>query len=437
MRRATAAQIRVALLNRQVRISQRNVQYLLERYDELVALSVRNSPERRAQLEVQGRLILAIDGRQPDVGHEVLWVIREVLSGQVLLARSRLSSRQADLIELLREALGGLTVPVVGVISDGQHSIRKAVAKAFPGVPHQLCQFHYWKQAAAPAWEADRHAKKELKKHLRTIRPIERAVSDRDDDEAQVIQWYYCAAVRSAMTERRRWSRADCGCMSAWSRSKPACSALRKKGGLPTPLQRLSTILSRPLTATAALWPPLQQMFAWLHEAVDLLDNPEQRSGAVVQAADERLSQHFAAQLKSAAGEPMRRWGEHLLKITNSDWAGLLHTDDVADLPRTNNDLEHLFGSLRHQERRITGRKVASSSLVTRGAVRVFAAVLAWVSPPTPSQLGEVDPGVWHEERRRLGKRRHARLLQRRFRQQPDRYLAGLEEQLLKLDLPP
>ena len=197
---ATAKQIRAALEQRQVRISQRNVQYLLERYEELVALSVRDSPERRARLRAQGRLILAIDGLQPDVGHEVLWVIREVLSGEVLLARSLLSSRHADLSALLREAVDGLDVAVVGVISDGQQSIAKAVSEVFPCVPHQVCQFHYWKQAAGPAWEADRHAKKELKKRVRGIRPLERAVSERDDAEAQVVQGY-CAAVRGALTD--------------------------------------------------------------------------------------------------------------------------------------------------------------------------------------------------------------------------------------------
>ena len=197
---ATAKQIHAALTQRAVRISQRNVQYLLERYDELVALSVRDSPERRARLAAQGRLILAIDGLQPDVGQEVLWVIREVLSGEVLLARSRLSSRQAELVALLREAVEGLAVAVVGVISDGQQSLGKAVAEAFPGVPHQRCQFHYWKQAVGPAWESDRHAKKELKKRVRGIRPLERAIGEREDEEAQVVQGY-CAAIRGALSD--------------------------------------------------------------------------------------------------------------------------------------------------------------------------------------------------------------------------------------------
>jgi hypothetical protein len=69
-----------------------------------------------------------------------------------------------------------------------------------PEVPHQLCQFHYLREAALPIYEADRHAKKELKKQVRTIRPLERQVEGREDVEAQLVQGY-CAAVRSALTD--------------------------------------------------------------------------------------------------------------------------------------------------------------------------------------------------------------------------------------------
>ena len=51
-------------------------------------------------------------------------------------------------------------------------------------------------------------------------------------------------------------------------------------------------------------------------------------------------------------------------KVTRSYWPGLFHCDDVADLPRTDNDLEQLFGSHRYHERRSSGRKVASPGLV-------------------------------------------------------------------------
>ena len=57
-------------------------------------------------LRPQGRVILAIDGLQPDVGHEVLRVLRDCLSGEILLARSLLSSTAPDLAGLIAEVHG-------------------------------------------------------------------------------------------------------------------------------------------------------------------------------------------------------------------------------------------------------------------------------------------------------------------------------------------
>ena len=127
-------------------------------------------------------------------------MIRDTLSGEILLARALLSSTEDDLATLLREVKAALPVPITGGISDGQLSIRKAVAQALPGVPHQLCQFHYLREAANPIFEADRHAKKELKKQVRGIRPIERALEGRTDEEAEAMRGY-CLAVRSALTD--------------------------------------------------------------------------------------------------------------------------------------------------------------------------------------------------------------------------------------------
>jgi hypothetical protein len=140
---------------------------------------------------------------QPDVGHEVLWVLRDCLSGEVLLARSLLSSTQKDRAALLSAVTQALPVPIRGVISDGQKPIRKAVAQCLPGVPHQLCQFQYLREAATPIFEADRHAKTELKKLVRGVRPIERALEGQEDSESQAMHGY-CLAVRSAA--RRRWT---------------------------------------------------------------------------------------------------------------------------------------------------------------------------------------------------------------------------------------
>ena len=196
-------EIHAVLTARGVTMAERSVTNLLDRYDELLATKLMDRQPLQTRLAEQGRVILALDGLQPDVGHEVLWVIRDGLSGIVVLARSLLSSTAQDLAALLREAVDAVGVPVAGVVSDGQTSIRQAVAQVLPGVPHQLCHFHFLREAAHPIFEADRHAKKELKKQVRGIRRIERAVEEHTDAEAAVVQGY-CAAVRSAITDDGR-----------------------------------------------------------------------------------------------------------------------------------------------------------------------------------------------------------------------------------------
>ena len=196
-------EIHAHLVGRKVAVSERTVTNLLDRYDELLATALAADHRLKKVLASQEKVILAIDGLQPDVGHEVLWVLRDVLSGEILLARSLLSARRQDLADLLSAVKASCPVPVAGIVSDGQHSIRKAVAKAFPGVPYQLCQFHYLREAARPIYEADRHAKKELKKKVRGVRNVERQVEERAGPEAEAVRGY-CSAVRSALTDDGR-----------------------------------------------------------------------------------------------------------------------------------------------------------------------------------------------------------------------------------------
>lgn len=196
-------QIHQHLQAHNVSISERTVTHLLSRYDELVSLWLKDRSRLKAITKKEGRVILAIDGMQPEVGHEVLWVIRDCLSGEILLAKTLLSSRNEDLAALLLEVSQTLDIPIDGVVSDGQQSIRKAVEVALPGIAHGLCHFHYLKEAAKVIYEADRHAKKELKKHLRGIRPIERSVSDNDETKALAINGY-CLAVRGSLTNDAR-----------------------------------------------------------------------------------------------------------------------------------------------------------------------------------------------------------------------------------------
>jgi hypothetical protein len=58
-------------------------------------------------------------------------------------------------------------------------------------------------EAADPIFEADRHAKAELKKLVRGVRPIERSLEGQEDEQSEAMR-SYCLAVRSALTDDGR-----------------------------------------------------------------------------------------------------------------------------------------------------------------------------------------------------------------------------------------
>lgn len=194
-------------------------------------------------------------------------------------------------------------------------------------------------------------------------------------------------------------------------------------------------LLRRGLADTAALWPAVACGFAWVHRAARILANEHDLSG-------QQVRRQFSGML-GAMSRWHRRAGDlapavdHFLKVSRSYWPGLFHCYDVAGLPRTNNDLEHLFGSFRYHEGRASGRTVAAPAVVVRGAARVVAAVATRQHAFGAEDLALCDDAARRALRASLDRRRQSRIRQHRFRCDSAAYLADLEARLLKLALPP
>jgi hypothetical protein len=425
------------LMRRGVAVAERTVSNLLDRYDELRALATADPKRLGPLLRDQGRVVLAIDGLQPDVGHEVLWVLRDCLSGEVLLARSLLSATIADLSALLREVRDALPVPITGVVSDGQDTIRQAVVRTFPGVPHQQCHFHYLREAAKPIYEAGRHAKKELKKRVRGIRTLERQAEGDDDVEAEIVRGY-CAAVRAALTDDGRPPLSAPG-LKLHGRLEQIATSLGRiaaqAGHLPGRLKRLRQLLRKGLEETAPLWPAVRLAYRWVKRVARLLANEQQRSARQVRRGLSQLLSRMRQAAAATAEPEVAKQLQRFVKVSKSYWSGLFGCYESTELPRTNNDLEHLFGSHRYHERRASGRKVASPGLVVRGSVRVLAGLATRLRPDEGLVLGTGYVPAWQQLRAELEKRRRARGQQRRFRRDPAAYRKKLEELALQLTL--
>jgi hypothetical protein len=151
-----------------VSISERQVLNLLANF---LALLRAAQPAKVAELQAQwrelGGLVLSIDGMQPEKGNPALYVVREVQLDVTLMAEILETGDHQTIAAELLEPIQGWGLPVKGVISDAQESIRMAVSQVWPGKPHQNCQFHCLKEAGRPSFEADRAMKTQLKKKMR------------------------------------------------------------------------------------------------------------------------------------------------------------------------------------------------------------------------------------------------------------------------------
>lgn len=195
-------------------------------------------------------------------------------------------------------------------------------------------------------------------------------------------------------------------------------------------------MLARALAQTSKLWEPIYLTYCWVHKAAHILKNEEDLRVEELR----RAYRYLLSEMSSRKGEAGDLSGavSLFLKVTKSYWKGLFHCYRFPEgtLPRTNNDLEHCFGSVRYGERRASGRKGASPALVVRGSVRVVAAMATPPEGLTASDIRPNDVERWRDLRSSLDKRRESRRAQLRFRRDPDAYLRRLEEQLLKQALP-
>jgi hypothetical protein len=175
--------------------------------------------------------------------------------------------------------------------------------------------------------------------------------------------------------------------------------------------------------------------FGWVHRAAVILRNKRGLDAAGVRRRYRGLIAAIARHQR-ASGRLAGAF-DHFRKVTRSYWPGLFRCYDVAELPRTNNELEQFFGSYRYHERRCSGRKVACPGTVVRGSVRLIAAAATRLRAIEVTDLVPADTAAWRALRGGLERRQGVRTLGRRFRRDPAAYLRSLEESLIKAALPP
>jgi hypothetical protein len=160
-------------------LSEDAVEDYLRRYEVMVAARHTDLEQLRKVYAPTQSLVLAIDGLQPEKGHETLYVVRELTRKRVWFAEPLLSSTNDEVRRVLaraRQIAEALDLPVSAWISDKQAAFVAGIAEEFPGVPHRYCENHFLRDLAKPLLEKDSHAKVQMRRKVRGLRSIEQAV---------------------------------------------------------------------------------------------------------------------------------------------------------------------------------------------------------------------------------------------------------------------
>ncbi len=425
----TRTEIHAELGQRGVIISARHVQGLYEAYFALLGCTAGQQVEAvRRQIEQNGGLVLSLDGIQPERGNDALWVVREVLTGVVLTAATVTSASAKRLQELLHPVMA-LGFPVLGVISDGQHSIRLAVQAELPTVPHQCCQFHYLRDVALPFSNADRKLRTDVRKQIRGILAVEEKVAGQDDPEAEVVRGY-CTAIRSVLLDDGL-PPLEPGGLRAYENleriyaSLQRCLAIRPA----PPIMTLTHIATRHHTYGAE-YATLKQQHAWLLGLTRVID-PEKYPGVAphdaVAQAKENMCSLVATVAQAAVTQPEHElFAESLRKYTRGFGDTLFTCFLHPEIPRTNNDLERFLRHAKSAHRRTTGRASWDSYIMRYGELAVYAVDLP--SDVLIKWFSQVPTDRYRQERKRWIASQEPRRQRRRYRKAPEAFLNRLEQ---------
>ncbi len=153
------------LLERNVKISQREVAYLGRKFIIYLSLAHRDSqPHLKAAMQRRGGYILHIDGTC-EGNSPILFTGLDELSG-VVMESVKMPSEHADtLIPFLTGIRESYGVPL-GLVHDMGRGILAAVAAVFPGVPSFICHFHFLRDIGKDLLEKEYNdLRNGLKKH--------------------------------------------------------------------------------------------------------------------------------------------------------------------------------------------------------------------------------------------------------------------------------
>lgn len=462
-----------------VHICERSVGNLVDDYIALCECVAADEERLQKHLREQGAIVLAVDGVHFDGRSAVLYVLRDILSAEVLYAERRPARSVPDLLGMLtrvRDLAARLGIPIVGTVSDKERSLVPAIRKVFPEVPHQYCQSHYLGNLARPLADDNHQLEEGVQEVVYALREVERALehlgpkavdgADHAEPKAEATKTsapagptMATAAATTALPQPPLPAEAalaaevelahllvDAGKTAGVVCGRPitdppglkrfqhleqvaahTAKAARKKGAPADGWQLIQAILT-----ALSLLDALRPVAARLARHVEMVRHIAHilASRKPAREVKRQLSRYLNRLQKEAPrrgrGALTGRFVDHLVKVSRRYWPGLFHTYDDPRIPSTTNELESLFGSTKRAARRTSGRKsTVGGKLESIGEALVRVQALLQILPRAQltDLLANVPPERFATSEQRLSALKEPARRRRSYQRDPERYM--------------
>jgi hypothetical protein len=361
----------------------------LASYQTMVAARHQDLREMANAYRGRKKVVLTIDGLQPEKGHETLYVVRETTRNRVWFAEPLLSGTTTEVRKLFvraKDLAQTLSLNVVLWISDKQDAFLKCVAAEFPGVPHQYCENHFFRDLAKPVLELDSTAKTRMRAKIRGLRALERHVLDarqvaeRPSSTNQTrslslagasgnVVLDYCSVVRGILNDGHGGPSRPAGLRMLEALGDVQASLTRvasSRKGEPALdlLARLKGFIDRGVADQVDSFRRVRKYTREVRQVMHLLANKDS-----LPLAKRRLL--FAAKVNGCQLRANDKVYAHFAKVMVSFRPGLFVGANLRAYPRDNLDLERWFRCPKSHERRIHGHRHAGIRIVRDGPTLV------------------------------------------------------------------
>jgi len=367
-------------------ISLATVERFLKTYE--IACEARYRPEYIAKIQANGGIILAIDGIDPLKGEKGIYGAHDALTGLPLGTKKLPNQKQESIAAFLRSTVARvereLHVQIKGIISDAHRSQRLAIEEVFPGVPHCLCHFHFYRLVLKAPMALDSHLLTATRAALRKLFDLRRFEEQRASGKSAAGG--FLGRIIEALLALSDWSRRPkdpvfTG-LEMYGRVKGTFGVLRAAvikldaGAIAIPedkaIRRLSKRLEEIVDGGREKAAELARIKVSIADLKDILGDLDVSANTGLKRLRSLRDRLRKARLRPQCGQTERDFAEALMQFVGTKGELLFNYKLVEGAPTTNNGQELKIKQLKHFLRRVIGHAAASAFLLAHGERLLF-----------------------------------------------------------------